>query len=159
MLPDKGLYHMIMLLFLLSPKSRLDESGHIYESFYSGWYSVSDESFYSDWEIITPNQRTCGQGHSVPDRRATHVAKETGSPVEWMEERTYMFRLTDFKHRLHEWLDSGGTCLLKFMICFVNSAKIAVSQHADPCFVLAFKTYFGLHQVAHSDAIYRCMQF
>ena len=30
-------------------------------------------------------------------------------PVTWMEEENYMFRLSDFKDRLIEWLDTGGT--------------------------------------------------
>ncbi|TPP67591.1 putative Methionine-tRNA synthetase [Fasciola gigantica] len=107
--------------------SRLDASGHIYESSYSGWYSVSDETFYSDWEIATPTQRTSGQGRSFPDRNVTRVAIETGSPVEWMEERTYMFRVTAFKRQLHEWLDSGGRCLPKVM---VSVDKLRNEEHS-----------------------------
>ena len=33
----------------------LEKSGDIYLSKYSGWYSVSDEAFYSDEEIVTKN--------------------------------------------------------------------------------------------------------
>ncbi|THD19654.1 Methionine tRNA synthetase [Fasciola hepatica] len=105
---DNIFYCMLLSFLLFRSKSRLDASGHIYESSYSGWYSVSDETFYSDWEIATPTQRTSGQGRSFPDRNVTRVAIETGSPVEWIEERTYMFRVTAFKRQLHEWLDSGA---------------------------------------------------
>ncbi|VDP72413.1 unnamed protein product [Echinostoma caproni] len=88
--------------------TRLTESGSVYESSYSGWYSVSDEAFYTDWEIVTETQQNSGQGRSAPDQQVTHVAKETGHTVEWMEERTHMFRLSAFKPQLHEWLDSGA---------------------------------------------------
>lgn len=36
------------------------------------------------------------------------MAKISGNEVQWVEEETCRFRLADFKHRLHKWLDSGG---------------------------------------------------
>jgi len=67
----------------------LEKKKEIYLSKYSGWYSVSDEAFYSEDEIeITDGNK---------------VAKNSGSPVEWVEEESYFFKLS-------KWQDS----LLKF---------------------------------------------
>ncbi|CAH8542838.1 unnamed protein product [Schistosoma turkestanicum] len=74
---------------------RLNASGNLYRSKYSGWYSISDEAFYMPWEIDETNLS------GVP------VSKETGNPVEWIEEDNYMFKLSSFKNDLHKWLDSG----------------------------------------------------
>ncbi|CAH8623517.1 Methionine--tRNA ligase, mitochondrial [Schistosoma haematobium] len=74
---------------------RLNASGNIYRSKYSGWYCISDEAFYTPWEI----DETSSSG--VP------VSKETGNTVEWIEEENYMFKLSSFKNDLHKWLDSG----------------------------------------------------
>ena len=49
--------------------------GEIYLSKYSGWYSVSDEAFYSEDEIELKDN--------------IKIAKSSGSPVEWVEEESY----------------------------------------------------------------------
>ncbi|KAG8975741.1 methionyl-tRNA synthetase, partial [Tulasnella sp. 427] len=71
--------------------------GWIYKGSHSGWYSVSDEAFYS------PNQITDVDvlGSKVK------VAKESGSQVEWMEEENYKFRLSAFQEKLIEWLEAN----------------------------------------------------
>ena len=50
----------------------LEKKNEIYLSKYSGWYSVSDEAFYSDNEI--------------ENRDNIKISKISGSPVEWVEE-------------------------------------------------------------------------
>lgn len=40
------------------------------------------------------------------------VAKESGSRVEWMEEENYKFRLSAFREKLTEWLESNPRCKL-----------------------------------------------
>ncbi|CAL8092660.1 unnamed protein product [Calicophoron daubneyi] len=95
--------------------SRLQKSNTLYESGYSGWYSVTDEAFYSDWEIKSADSQdqsapaACPAESSKRDDTKTkkYVAKETGSPVEWMEEKNFIFKLSAFKKPLHDWLDSG----------------------------------------------------
>ena len=67
----------------------LEKKGEIYLSKYSGWYSVSDEAFYNDDEI-----------ENIDNKK---ISKISGSPVEWVEEESYFFRLS-------KWQDS----LLKF---------------------------------------------
>ena len=59
----------------------LEKKGEIYLSKYSGWYSVSDEAFYLDNEIET--------------REGIKVAKSSGSVVEWLEEESYFFKLSN----------------------------------------------------------------
>ena len=60
--------------------SELEKNDHIYLSKYSGWYSVSDEAFYNEDEIIENNGKK--------------IAEASGSLVEWIEEESYFFRLS-----------------------------------------------------------------
>ena len=63
--------------------SRLEKSGDIYLSKYSGWYSVSDEAYYDEGEILTEGK--------------IKTSKESGSKVEWVEEESYFFKLSKFE--------------------------------------------------------------
>ena len=58
--------------------SRLVKSGDIYLDKYSGWYSVSDEAYYDEDEIIQDG--------------AIKKAKSSGSKVEWVEEESFFFK-------------------------------------------------------------------
>jgi methionyl-tRNA synthetase len=64
----------------------LEKNDDIYLSKYSGWYSVSDEAFYADDEIedIDGNKR----------------AISSKSPVEWVDEESYFFRLSKWEKPL-----------------------------------------------------------
>ena len=64
----------------------LEKKGEIYLSKYSGWYSVSDEAFYQDSEI--------------EDKDGIKLAIQSGSPVEWVEEESYFFRLSKWQDKL-----------------------------------------------------------
>jgi methionyl-tRNA synthetase len=66
--------------------NRVQQAGDIYPSVYSGWYSVRDEAYYDEAET------TVGED-SV--RRGPQ-----GSPVEWVDERSYFFRLSAYQDRL-----------------------------------------------------------
>ena len=66
--------------------SELEKNDDIYLSKYSGWYSVSDEAFYSEDEII--------------DKDGKKVSEASGSPVEWIEEESYFFRLSKWQNKL-----------------------------------------------------------
>jgi methionyl-tRNA synthetase len=65
---------------------RLEAAGDIYLSNYSGWYSVRDEAFYGADEI--------------EDRDGKKFSTKTGTPVEWVEEASYFFRLSAYQDRL-----------------------------------------------------------
>ena len=59
---------------------RLEKSGDIYLSKYSGWYSVSDEAYYDEDEIMSEGENK--------------FAKSSKSKVEWVEEESYFFKLS-----------------------------------------------------------------
>jgi len=65
---------------------RMQENGDIYIDTYAGWYSVRDEAYYAEDETTVgeDNVRRGGQG----------------TPVEWVEEKTYFFRLSAYQDRL-----------------------------------------------------------
>ena len=70
----------------------LQERGWIYTSKHSGWYSVSDETFYPESQIhLTLDPRT---------GRKFMASLETGKEVEWTEEENYHFRLSALRERL-----------------------------------------------------------
>jgi methionyl-tRNA synthetase len=64
----------------------LESKDEIYLSKYAGWYSVSDEAFYSEEEIEDVNNQK--------------KSKISGSPVEWIEEESYFFRLSKWQEPL-----------------------------------------------------------
>ena len=64
----------------------LEEKGEIYLSKYSGWYSVSDEAFYLEDEI--------------EEIDGVKQCKISGSPVEWVEEESYFFKLSKWEKPL-----------------------------------------------------------
>ena len=55
--------------------NRLIKSGDIYLSKYKGWYSVSDEAYYNDDEII--------------EKDGKKITTFSGSSVEWVEEESF----------------------------------------------------------------------
>jgi methionyl-tRNA synthetase len=61
-------------------------SGDIYLDSYSGWYSVRDEAFY-------------GEGETELREDGVRYGPQ-GSPVEWVEEESYFFRLSAYQDRL-----------------------------------------------------------
>ncbi|KIY64123.1 hypothetical protein CYLTODRAFT_425519 [Cylindrobasidium torrendii FP15055 ss-10] len=72
----------------------LEKQGLIYKGTYSGWYSVTDETFYTD-NMVTHIPAT-------PTSPAHTIANETSSIVEHSVESNYMFRLSAFADRLRE---------------------------------------------------------
>ena len=64
----------------------LEKNDDIYLSKYSGWYSVSDEAFYNDDEIEEHNGKK--------------IASISKSPVEWVDEESYFFRLSKWEKSL-----------------------------------------------------------
>jgi methionyl-tRNA synthetase len=65
---------------------RMLRNGDIYLDSYSGWYSVRDEAYYGEEET------TLGEDGV---RRGPQ-----GTPVEWVEEKTYFFRLSAYQDKL-----------------------------------------------------------
>ncbi len=71
----------------------LEKKKEIYLSKYSGWYSVSDEAFYSENEI--------------EDKDNVKVNKLSGSKVEWVEEESFFFKLSKWEKKLLEYYDKN----------------------------------------------------
>ena len=71
----------------------LEKNDDIYLSNYSGWYSISDEAFYNNDEI--------------EDINGKKFAISSKSPVEWIEEESYFFRLSKWEKPLLEYYKSN----------------------------------------------------
>ena len=67
---------------------KLEERGQIYLGSYTGWYSVRDECFYQEDELV--------------DGKAP-----TGAEVEWVEEESYFFKLSEWTDKLLEFYDEN----------------------------------------------------
>jgi len=65
---------------------RMEAAGDIYLDTYAGWYSVRQEGFFDEKETTVGDDGV---------RR-----EPLGSPVEWVEEESYFFRLSAFQERL-----------------------------------------------------------
>ena len=76
----------------------LEKKGEIYLSKYSGWYSVSDEAFYTDDEIEEVN--------------GFKQCKISGSKVEWVEEESYFFKLSKWEKTLIKFYDDNPHFIL-----------------------------------------------
>ncbi len=78
--------------------SILENKKEIYLSKYSGWYSVSDEAFYSDDEII--------------DEDGIKKSKSSGSLVEWVEEESYFFKLSNWEKPLLKYYEENPNFIM-----------------------------------------------
>ncbi|QIJ76776.1 methionine--tRNA ligase [Methylobacterium sp. CLZ] len=66
---------------------RMEANGDIYLAKYAGWYSVRDEAYYDEAETVLG-----------PDGGRRSI--KTDTPVEWMEEENYLFRLSKYQEPL-----------------------------------------------------------
>ncbi len=64
---------------------KLKENNQIYLSNYEGWYSIRDEAFYQESEL-----------KKIDDKYFT----VNDSPVEWVKEQSYFFKLSDWQNKL-----------------------------------------------------------
>ena len=65
---------------------RMEANGDIYLDKYAGWYSVRDEAYYDESET-----RLDDKGQRLGPN---------GTPVEWVEEESYFFRLSAYQDKL-----------------------------------------------------------
>lgn len=66
---------------------RLEDKGAIYLGSYSGWYSIRDEAYYNESELV--------------DGKAP-----SGASVEWVEEPSYFFNLSAYQEKLLDWYET-----------------------------------------------------
>jgi len=71
--------------------TKMAAAGDIYLDRYSGWYSVRDEAFYDEDET-----RLNDAGERIGPQ---------GTPVEWVEEESYFFRLSAYQDKLLDLYD------------------------------------------------------
>jgi len=65
---------------------RMEKNGDVYKGGYAGWYSVRDEAYYQEEET---------------ELRADGVRYgPQGTPVEWVEEESYFFKLSAYEDKL-----------------------------------------------------------
>ena len=65
---------------------RMQANGDIYLGKYAGWYSVRDEAYYDESEL-----KEAADGQKLSPQ---------GTPVEWVEEESYFFRLSGYQGKL-----------------------------------------------------------
>ncbi len=65
----------------------MQANGDIYLAKYAGWYSVRDERYFAEDETRLNEQ---GTAPSI----------ETGTPVDWVEEESYFFKLSAYQDKL-----------------------------------------------------------
>ena len=66
--------------------NRLYERDQIYLGEYTGWYSISDETFYNEKDLIKQDDGS--------------YKTTTGGPVEWITEKSYFFKLSEWSSKL-----------------------------------------------------------
>lgn len=67
---------------------KIENNGFLYKGFYEGWYSIRDEAFYQEQDLVSGKA-------------------PTGSDVEWMKESSYFFKLSEFQDRLLSWYEEN----------------------------------------------------
>ncbi|MBX7502748.1 methionine--tRNA ligase [Qipengyuania sp. YG27] len=72
----------------------MEEKGDLYLDRYEGWYSVRDEAYYDEKELI--------------EVEGDEKLSPQGTPVEWTEEETWFFRLSKYAEPLLELLNTPG---------------------------------------------------
>jgi methionyl-tRNA synthetase len=78
---------------------RMEKNGDIYLSKYAGWYSVRDEAYYAEDETALNEHKT-------------RIAVKTGTPVDWVEEESYFFRLSAYQQKLIDLYERDPTFVL-----------------------------------------------
>ncbi|MBP0727275.1 methionine--tRNA ligase [Bacillus sp. RG28] len=80
-------------------KQLLDQ-GDIYLDEYEGWYSVPDETFYTETQLVDPIQNEKGEiiGGKSPD---------SGHPVELVKEESYFFKMSKYADRLLQFYEEN----------------------------------------------------
>jgi len=78
--------------------TRLVEANQIYLGSYAGWYAVRDEAFYAESELV--------------DGPGGRKVAPTGADVDWVEEPSYFFKLSEWQDRLLAFYDANPDFIL-----------------------------------------------
>ncbi len=71
----------------------LEQNDHIYLDKYSGWYSVKDEAYYQEKELIK-------------NKNGDFVTIDGGA-VDWVEEESYFFKLSKWQEKLLDYYEKN----------------------------------------------------
>ena len=90
----------------------LFKKGDIYLDEYTGWYSLNDETFYNEKDLVKQKDGT--------------FKTITGGPVEWIKEESYFFKLSKYQEKLLNYYRENQDFILpeskrNEVINFVNS--------------------------------------
>lgn len=79
---------------------RLVEQGDIYKGEYEGWYSIPDETYYTETQLVDPVKDEQGNiiGGKSPD---------SGHPVELVKEECYFFKMSKYTDRLLQFYEQN----------------------------------------------------
>jgi len=77
--------------------NKLKDNNQIYLSNYEGWYSIRDEAFYLESELTKVEN-----GFVAP----------SGSPVEWVKEKSYFFKLSSWEDKLIKFYEQNKEAIL-----------------------------------------------
>ncbi|MCP8971194.1 methionine--tRNA ligase [Ectobacillus ponti] len=78
---------------------QLLEQGDIYLDEYEGWYSVQDETFYTELQLVDPIMEN---GKVVGGK-----SPDSGHPVELVREESYFFRMSKYADRLLQYYEEN----------------------------------------------------
>lgn len=76
----------------------MESKNLIYQGSHSGWYSISDETFYPENQIESITDASTG--------KEKKISKETKNEVKYQEETNYFFRLSKFQDDLIQFLEN-----------------------------------------------------
>ena len=77
---------------------QMEERGDVYLDKYAGWYSVRDEAYYDESELSVGDD-----GKKLSPQ---------GTPVEWVEEETFFFRLSNYQKKLLDHYEANPEFIL-----------------------------------------------
>lgn len=79
---------------------QLLKQGDIYKGEYEGWYSIPDETFYTETQLVDVVKNDKGEviGGKSPD---------SGHPVELVKEESYFFRMSKYADRLLQFYEEN----------------------------------------------------
>ncbi|AZS14712.1 methionine--tRNA ligase [Paenibacillus lutimineralis] len=79
---------------------RLLKKGDIYKGEYEGWYSIPDETYYTESQLVDVIKNEKGEviGGKSP---------ESGHPVELVKEESYFFRMSNYVDRLLKYYEEN----------------------------------------------------
>lgn len=84
---------------------RLLQQGDIYKGEYEGWYSIPDETFYTETQLVDVERNVKGEIISAK-------SPDSGHPVELVKEESYFFRMSKYADRLVKYYEENPEFIL-----------------------------------------------